>query len=72
MIPASCPINIERMLEEHLAEECERERRAIAALRAEIEERCARLNTLESVGRAAGIETRYGIVDERHRIAQVA
>ena len=70
--PAMAPINIERMLEEHLAEECERERRAIAALIVETDTRRDRLNTLEAIGRAASIPTDYVIVDDRPQIERAA
>lgn len=70
--PAMAPINIERMLEEHLAEECERERRAIAALIVETDERRNRLNTLEAIGRAAKIPTEYVMAQDVPQIERAA
>lgn len=61
--PSTAPINVERMIEDHLPEECQRERSAIAALEIELTQRRARLALLESIGRAAGVATDYVVVD---------
>ena len=63
--PASAPINVERMLEDHLPDECLRVRSAITEREMELIQLRQRLALLESIGRAAGVVTDYVVVDTR-------
>lgn len=71
-MPANAPINIERLLDEHLYDECERERRALRALEEEVRDRRKRLAMLEAIGRAADVPTDYQIVNDTPRIARAS
>jgi len=57
--PATSPINVERMLADHLPDECDRVRNAITERESELIQLRQRLALLESIGRAAGVVTTY-------------
>lgn len=71
-IPTVASVNIERMLQEHLAQECERERRTIADLETELQERRVRLRKLQAIGDAADVATDFEIVEDHPQIERAA
>lgn len=60
---SSQDINIELVLEEYLAAECQRERLKISEMSKTIDTSRARLAKLEAIGRAAEVPTDYTIVE---------